>query len=358
MRILQLIDSLEAGGAERMAVNYANALAQQIEFSGLVSTRNEGALKERLTQKVSYLFLNKKSALDLKALWRLMRYVRENKIEWVHAHSTSFFMAFLLKFLCPSVKLIWHDHYGDSEFLASRSKIIYKLGLPFYRGVISVNEKLKDWTRQTFHFENVVYFPNFSTGSKSTLITTILKGKEGKRILALANLRPQKNHFLLIQIAKRIKISHPDWTFHLVGKNFKDEYATQINQAIIDNHLEETVFIYDSKPDVENILSQTTIGVLTSASEGLPLALLEYGMAQIPVVVTNVGEMPAIVENEINGYVVPVEEQLFYEKLVILMEDERKQSIFAERLSKTMVEKFGENSIIQSYLQWITDNCK
>ena len=29
MRILQLIDSLEAGGAERMAVNYANALAKQ-----------------------------------------------------------------------------------------------------------------------------------------------------------------------------------------------------------------------------------------------------------------------------------------------------------------------------------------
>ena len=358
MRILQLIDSLEAGGAERMAVNYANALAQQIEFSGLVSTRKEGDLKAQVQTKVSYLFLNKKSTLDIKALCSLRRYVIDNKIDWVQVHSTSFFMAVLLKFSFPSIKLIWHDHYGDSEFLSSRSKTIYRLGLPFYRGVISVNEKLKDWTRQTFHFENVVYFPNFSTGSKSTLITTILKGKKGKRILSLANLRPQKNHFLLIQIAKRIKISHPDWTFHLVGKDFKDEYATQINQAIIGNHLEKTVFIYDSKPDVENILSQSTIGILTSASEGLPLALLEYGMAQIPVVVTNVGEMPAIIENEINGYVVPVEEQQFYEKLVNLMEDERKQSIFAERLSKTMIEKFGESSIIKSYLDWITDNCK
>jgi glycosyltransferase involved in cell wall biosynthesis len=64
-----------------------------------------------------------------------------------------------------------------------------------------------------------------------------------------------------------------------------------------------------------NILSQSTIGILTSASEGLPLALLEYGMAKIPVVVTNVGEMPAIVRDDINGYVVPVEEQLFYEKV-------------------------------------------
>ena len=34
MRIIQLIDSLETGGAERMAVNYANALQSKIEFSG------------------------------------------------------------------------------------------------------------------------------------------------------------------------------------------------------------------------------------------------------------------------------------------------------------------------------------
>jgi hypothetical protein len=58
MRILQLIDSLEAGGAERM-VNYANALTQQIECSGLVCTRKEGALKNQLDSKVAYLFLDK-----------------------------------------------------------------------------------------------------------------------------------------------------------------------------------------------------------------------------------------------------------------------------------------------------------
>jgi glycosyltransferase involved in cell wall biosynthesis len=358
MRILQLIDSLEAGGAERMAVNYANALTQQIECSGLVCTRKEGALKNQLDSKVAYLFLDKKHTLDFRAVWRLRTYVIENKIEWVQVHSTSFFMAILLKFICPFLQLIWHDHYGDSEFLASRSKYLYRLGLPFYEGVISVNQKLKNWTIQTFNFKNVIYLPNFSTVSNSTLATTILQGAAGKRILILANLRSQKNHFLVIQLAIRIKISHPDWTFHLVGKDFKDEYATQINQAIKQHNLGETIFMYGSKEDVPNILSQSTIGILTSASEGLPLALLEYGMAKIPVVVTNVGEMPAIVENDINGYVVPVEEQLFYEKLVILMEDESKQAIFAERLFMTVVDKFGENQIIQSYLNWVTTQCK
>jgi hypothetical protein len=111
MRILQLIDSLEAGGAERMAVNYANAL-QQIEFSGLVSTRNEGALKNQLNQSILSIF-NKKKCLDFRALG-VARYVIENKIEWVHVHSTSFLWHYYLNFV--SYQIIWHDHYGDSEF--------------------------------------------------------------------------------------------------------------------------------------------------------------------------------------------------------------------------------------------------
>lgn len=42
MRILQIIDSLAIGGAEKMAVNFANALVEEVEFSGLVATRKEG----------------------------------------------------------------------------------------------------------------------------------------------------------------------------------------------------------------------------------------------------------------------------------------------------------------------------
>jgi hypothetical protein len=41
MRILQIIDSLDIGGAEKMAVNYANTLSKKIEFSGLVVTEEK-----------------------------------------------------------------------------------------------------------------------------------------------------------------------------------------------------------------------------------------------------------------------------------------------------------------------------
>ena len=79
MRVLQLIDSLDAGGAEKMAVRYANSLLGHIESSHLCATRKEGILKETVSPLVGYLCLNKKSAFDRKALGILSKYV-EKKI--------------------------------------------------------------------------------------------------------------------------------------------------------------------------------------------------------------------------------------------------------------------------------------
>ena len=115
MRIIQLIDSLEIGGAEKMAVNYANALAEKIAFSGLVATRKEGNLKDKLSSSVSYLFLERKNLFDLKAVLNLKRYCKANKVSHIQAHSSSFFLAVLVKLIYFKIRIIWHDHNGLSE---------------------------------------------------------------------------------------------------------------------------------------------------------------------------------------------------------------------------------------------------
>ena len=56
---MQLIDSLEPGGAERMAVNWANAFAEKEWFSGIIATRAEGTLQTTLASAVAYLYLNR-----------------------------------------------------------------------------------------------------------------------------------------------------------------------------------------------------------------------------------------------------------------------------------------------------------
>ncbi len=355
MRIVQIIDSLEVGGAERMAVNYANALSERITFSGLVATRKEGQLKSQLNDNVDYFFLNRRGAIGISAIFRLKSWCKKHQVDYVHAHSSSFFTASLLKLIHPKIKVIWHDHYGMSEFLASRPSFVLRAASLLFSGIISVNALLKDWATTVLHFKNTIYLTNFSMASYKGSENTLLKGIKGKQIICLANLRPQKNHFLLLKVAEKLKRSHPEWTFHLVGKDFNDDYSNEIHRAVASS-LNDTVYIYGAKNDTGNIISQAAIAILTSDSEGLPVALLEYGQYAKPVVVTNVGEIPTIINGK-NGLIVsPREPQLFYEALVLLIENPEIRSSMGAAFSQTIVENHSQNAVMDKYLNWITTN--
>ena len=359
IRTIQIIDSLDAGGAERMAVSYANALAETIGFSGLVVTRAQGPLKVEVSDSVSYLFLNKKSVVDFEAVYRLRKFVKQHQVTVVHAHSTSFFIAFLLKLCCPTLHLIWHDHYGDSEFLHKRPSSALRITASIFSGIVVVNQKLKVWAEQKLNFKNTIYLPNFPSKKNNSIAETFLEGIPGKRIICLANLRLQKNHFLLLEVARKLKLSHPEWTFHLVGKDFNDDYSQKIKDLIVSFDLEKNVFLYGSKNDIAHIMKQSTIGILTSQSEGLPVALLEYGWYQKPIVVTAVGEMPSLISHGKNGFIIAAQKNsLFYNALVALIENELLQLEFGQNLYRTVMDHNSEISVIAQYLNWLQNNYK
>ena len=136
MRTLQIIDTLDTGGAEKLAVTYANALAKQIEASFLCATRKEGLLKNQIETEVGYLFLGRKSTFDFGAIKRLKSFIKDNEIDIVHAHASSFFIVFLTKLIYPKFKMVWHDHYGNSEFLVARKSFALKIASYAMNGII------------------------------------------------------------------------------------------------------------------------------------------------------------------------------------------------------------------------------
>lgn len=353
MRIVQIIDSLEAGGAERMAVNYANGLSRKQAFSGLIATRSEGSLRRAIDKNVCYLFLNKKNVIDIAAIRKLVRYCKSNKVTVLHAHSTSIFLAVMVKLWLPKIKIVWHDHYGNSEFLSNRPSVALKFLTKFCNGAIAVNSKLEVFIKSELNFSNTIYLANFATIDDSQISTTKLEGVAGKRIVCLANLRAQKNHLLLVSLAVKLKASFPDWTFHFIGKDFKDETSAKIRSAIIENRLEKNVFIYGSCLDTVAILQQAEIAVLSSKSEGLPVAILEYGLVSKAVVTTAVGEIPMIIEDGKNGYLVNSDDKgEFYERLKKLIEGNNRVQ-FGNNLYEKINENYGEKEVLSSYLQWV-----
>lgn len=359
MRIIQLIDSLDVGGAERIAVNYANALSKKIAFSGLVSTRKAGALRSRINQEVFFECLEKRLTFDIKAIFKLRSICKNNQIEYVHAHGTSYFTAFLLKLMHRDIKIIWHEHAGArSEKWTIHNAVLWLISR-FFCGIVVVNHELEVWCRTKLAFDQVVYLPNFTSLDGNERKVTVLNGFPDKRIVCLANLRNPKNHALLLKVAVKLKQSQPDWTFHFIGKDLNDDYSLDLKAKIVQENLLEHVFIYDVCEDISNILDQASIGVLSSSSEGLPVALLEYGSHRKAVVVTAVGEMPLVVEHGVSGFTVPpASVDLFYQRLSQLIEDVSLREKFGNALYEKINKSHSEEFVIERYLDWLNHDLK
>ncbi|TBN03615.1 glycosyltransferase [Hyunsoonleella flava] len=351
MRILQLIDTMEAGGAERIAVNFANALVGAVDASFLCTTRKEGPLRQSLSIEVGYLFLKRKSTLDLKAIKRLNKFIRNNGITHVHAHATSFFIATVAKISRPKLKVIWHDHYGQSEFLDSRPKTVLKLCSKYFDHIFCVNSKLKAWSEHNLKTKSIAYLPNFAELDDSETLVTELKGVSGKRILCLANLRPQKDHLTLLKAFKEINKGFKDWSLHLIGKDFEDDYSETIKAHIENQELKNKVFLYGSCPDVSATLKQCEIGVLSSKSEGLPIALLEYGLVGLPVVATDVGDCSLVISNNREGQLVEPQNSFELKNAIELyINNPEKAKLAGEHLKLKVLKDFSNQTIIKKVI--------
>ena len=296
MRVLQLIDSLEVGGAERMAVNYANALLNKIEVSALCTTRAEGDLKKLVQPEIPYLFLNKKHTLDLSAFLRLRRFVKNYNIQIIQAHGSSYFTAVLVKIITPALKVVWHDHYGNSEYLMERNTTFLKPLSRYFDAVISVNDILSRWSNEYLNIEKHIFLKNFIADALPLNQDFNPKGIKGKRLVCVANLRPQKNHTLLLKAFEEVLKKDDEYTLHLFGSKIDQVYSQMILSNLKAPHFNGKVFYYGTHLKLSAVLPYFDIGVLASHSEGLPLALLEYGQAGLAVVATDVGDCAKVLD--------------------------------------------------------------
>jgi len=90
-RILQIVDSLNLGGTERMSVNIFNGLSTDNVENILVVSRNIGPLYNFISDKSRIHFLNKKNFFDLVAFFRLVKLVYRFQPTLVHCHQTSIY---------------------------------------------------------------------------------------------------------------------------------------------------------------------------------------------------------------------------------------------------------------------------
>jgi glycosyltransferase involved in cell wall biosynthesis len=346
--VLQVVDSLTRGGGERVAVNLANLLPRDRYQVHLCVTREDGALASELSPDVPKLVLGREGRLDeLPALVRFIRYVREHDLRILHAHLSSFFFTSLAALFLPGRRVIWHDHYGG-QLIRSRPAWPYRIATRRLDGIISVTAPLAEWATGEvgFRADRVWYIRNFVCPPEAG-VAPELPGPAGRRIVCVANGRPEKDTSNLVRAMARVVREVPDAQAVLVGRRFDSEYFSGVKKEIQELGLSERITLLGERGDVSAILGACDVGVLSSASEGLPLALIEYGMAGLASVSTEVGQCGEVLDEGRVGRIVPPRDpEALAAALVELLRSPEERARLGEGFRRFARERFGPEGAI------------
>jgi glycosyltransferase involved in cell wall biosynthesis len=172
--------------------------------------------------------------------------------------------------------------------------------------------------------------------------------EDDRLIASVARLEPQKNPLGLVEAFARALGNDPRW--HLLmagGGSLRDATAALAARLGI----AKRVHLLGVRADIPELLAACDLFAMAADWEGSPMAVIEAMASGLPVVATNVGGVPELVEHGSTGLLVPPENpEALAESLAALALDERRRMEFGRR-ARERAARFGADSMVESYAQ-------
>ena len=354
--VVQLLDTLAVGGKERVAVNLANGLAALGCKSHVIASRNTGPLAEAISPEVSLWHADRKGRFDLAGVLRIARYFDDNAVDVVHSHnqSSSYLARFAVKLCRSRPAHVVHDHKGAG--LNSRKQaFLDRFLLNRVDAYISVSQELRDRAARLLDIRagRCIFVRN---GIRIPPEAPAYVGRP--TVVHVANLHPPKDHATAMRAAAALRRRIPDLRWRCIGRISPEphQYVDEVRGLIAGLHLEGCVELLGERSDVEGLLREANVGVLTSQSEGLPLSVLEYMACRLPVVVTETGQAPAIVRASGGGAVAPTgDAEAIAEALHETLKDPSRANLMGRKGRTYVAEGFSVETMVQEVLRLYDD---
>ncbi len=318
IRLLQLIDHLGNGGAERLQVTFAAGIDRDrfdLHVCALRTAPGLSITPELRALGVPVTELDQRNAYDIPALLSLVSYIRRNRIDIIHTHLlASDIMGRMAGFLTrrPVVSTI-HNSREDLDAEPPRRQWLERWTARLMaRRLIVVSALLREEIASWFGvpLKRVVTIPNgvdiarFHRGAEfdRAAVRYELLGGDYPMVINIARWTPQKDQRTLIEAARIVLEARPDARFVLVGHG--PLYDDLVAQAA-EGGISDKVIFAGFRDDVADVLAASDLFVLSSLWEGMPLALLEAMAAGCAAVSTNVGGVAQVLQDGVTGLLVP-----------------------------------------------------
>lgn len=355
MRILQINSAKNFGGGERHFVDLTKGLTGR-GHELFLAVASDSPILEKMPEfpEENILQVKIKNALDVFAAWKIAKFIKNNKIEIIHAHTgKDYFPASLAVRFARNANLVLTRH------VLFPLKRVQKFALENVSKVIAVSSAVEANLQKTFPKEKIVTIPNgidvenwvnvdrtrlreeFRFENNISFDASVL-GTVGE----LKHLKGQQDFILAAQIIAK---KFPETHFIMVGKDhsFDRSCRRELKRLVKVFDLDKQFTWFDWIEDTKPLLSALDIFISPSHSESFGLAILEAMASGCAVVSTETEGAKELLKNEKSGILTPVKNPVkLAEAIGKLLEDKGKIKELGENAQKHAKENFGLDRMI------------
>jgi len=250
------------------------------------------------------------SPAGLLTIWRFRQYLEQNQIDVVHSFMTRADIVGVLAALGLRRVVVVTSRLNAGYWYTPGYKRLFRIlnrfttqvvtNSAYAKQVVSAAEKLP------LHKITVLYtgvdLAQYSSSSGDLSVPASLGIPTDAQVVGVvANYRAVKDLPLFLRAAQITAAAAPRTAFVLVGQG---ELKPDLEKLALGLGIRDRVFFSDGRGSVPDYLARMSVACLSSLSEGLPNAILEYMAAGLPVVATDVGGNPELVADGATGYLV------------------------------------------------------
>jgi glycosyltransferase involved in cell wall biosynthesis len=317
--VVYILTKLELGGAQKVCLN----LLEGLEASGTTAyliTGSEGKLLNKVKNKKNIIFLDsfkrevKNPFAEFKNFLELIKTLKQLKQKHpniiVHTHSTKAGLLGRWAALFAGIKKRMHTVHGFG-FHEYQNPFFWAINYAceLVTSLITTDYVCVSAKDQT---TGIKLLPRFASKSKviraavdAEKFIAATKLKQNKIELftfgTVACFKKQKNLFDLLEAFKAVNKKQPNTKLEIIGDG---QLRDNIENWIKKNNLTVKITLLGWQTEVAPVMATWNAFALSSLWEGLPCAIIEARLLNLPVVAYNVGGISEVIKNGKNGFLI------------------------------------------------------
>ena len=315
MRISHIVENLNRGGLERVVIDLAKAQAAAGHDCQVVCLFEAGSLAHELTsQGIPVVACDKRDGADMRALLRLRRALSSQRTEVLHSHNGLPHYYAMAAAMGLGLRRIVNTRHGMGDVTpSSRREWLFRQSMHFADVAVAVSEaagrRLAEAglvpTRRLRVIPNGIHpepFRERDAQLRAQMATSLGLPPETQLVGFIGRLNWAKDLPTMVAAFARVCARRDDAALVIAGEGAE---RGAVEAAIANAGLGGRVLLLGDRSDVPQLLPAFSIFAMSSISEGYSIALLEACASALPIVATDVGGNAEIVEDGVNGLVVP-----------------------------------------------------